>query len=204
MRYLLFILLCCNTQSILCQAIDDKLQSIVDRQLGYSEFDHANVTLTLLDIETNKLIAAHRPDKVLIPASSLKLITTLTGIKTLGSDYRFKTGLYYSGTILSLILISEPTRLRRISYAVFCLKKNQVSSVCLKSSIKKIGFSRKGVTVASGLSCAPATQAPSYQSSDSSSPPVTPTAQTRPARGLFIPYNLCVSVTLRAKKIFWA
>ena len=34
--------------------------------------------------------------------------------------------------VLSLIQISEPTRLRRISYAVFCLtkKKTQVSSRC--------------------------------------------------------------------------
>src|SRR5660398_197085 len=29
----------------------------------------------------------------------------------------------YSARLLSLIHISEPTRLRRISYAVFCLKK---------------------------------------------------------------------------------
>ena len=28
-------------------------------------------------------------------------------------------------SLLSLIHISEPTRLRRISYAVFCLKKNR-------------------------------------------------------------------------------
>ena len=30
-----------------------------------------------------------------------------------------------SGHLLSLIHISEPTRLRRISYAVFCLKKKK-------------------------------------------------------------------------------
>jgi len=99
MRYLLFILLCCFTQNIVSQANIEKLQSIVDKQLSYSEFDHANVTLTLLDIETNNIIASHRPDKVLIPASSLKLITTLTGIKTLGPEFRFKTGLYYNGSI---------------------------------------------------------------------------------------------------------
>ena len=30
-----------------------------------------------------------------------------------------------AGAVLSLIHISEPTRLRRISYAVFCLKKKK-------------------------------------------------------------------------------
>jgi D-alanyl-D-alanine carboxypeptidase/D-alanyl-D-alanine-endopeptidase (penicillin-binding protein 4) len=55
--------------------------------------------LTLLDIESKKILASHRPDKVLVPASSLKLLTTLTGIKILGSEFKFKTGLYYSGSI---------------------------------------------------------------------------------------------------------
>jgi D-alanyl-D-alanine carboxypeptidase/D-alanyl-D-alanine-endopeptidase (penicillin-binding protein 4) len=99
MRYLSFILLVCCIQNVLAQSTEHKLQSIVDRQLGYSEFDHANVTLTLLDIESKKILASHRPDKVLVPASSLKLLTTLTGIKILGSEFKFKTGLYYSGSI---------------------------------------------------------------------------------------------------------
>ena len=34
-------------------------------------------------------------------------------------------GFYYTYDCLSLIHISEPTRLRRISYAVFCLKKKK-------------------------------------------------------------------------------
>lgn len=75
------------------------VQSIIDKQLSYSEFEHANISLSLIDIESNKLIASHRPQKVLVPASSLKLITTLTGIQILGADYRFKTILYYSGIL---------------------------------------------------------------------------------------------------------
>src|SRR5660398_220602 len=43
--------------------------------------------------------------------------------------------------VLSLIHISEPTRLRRISYAVFCLKKkkkkNKKAKYCIPYSKKK-------------------------------------------------------------------
>ena len=38
---------------------------------------------------------------------------------------------------LSLIHISEPTRLRRISYAVFCLKKKTLSLVHLNSPVRR-------------------------------------------------------------------
>ena len=39
---------------------------------------------------------------------------------------RLRDRLEWEGNILSLIHISEPTRLRRISYAVFCLKKKKI------------------------------------------------------------------------------
>src|SRR5660397_204114 len=41
------------------------------------------------------------------------------------------------GLILSLIHISEPTRLRRISYAVFCLKKKKKQKKKIKQKTRK-------------------------------------------------------------------
>ena len=38
---------------------------------------------------------------------------------------------------LSLIHISEPTRLRRISYAVFCLKKKKKNSITRYAAVTK-------------------------------------------------------------------
>src|SRR5660398_293714 len=44
---------------------------------------------------------------------------------------------------LSLIHISEPTRLRRISYAVFCLKKKKKENTETRSKIKIIDNKKK-------------------------------------------------------------
>jgi serine-type D-Ala-D-Ala carboxypeptidase/endopeptidase (penicillin-binding protein 4) len=41
-----------------------------------------------------RIIAAVHEDRTLIPASILKLLTTLTALKKLGLDYRFRTGFY--------------------------------------------------------------------------------------------------------------
>ncbi|MEM8909128.1 MAG: D-alanyl-D-alanine carboxypeptidase/D-alanyl-D-alanine-endopeptidase, partial [Bacteroidota bacterium] len=43
--------------------------------------------------------ASHHPDQSLIPASSLKVVTTAMALKFLGSDYTFKTTLEYDGQI---------------------------------------------------------------------------------------------------------
>ena len=50
----------------------------------------------------------------------ITLLTCVTGAKSIEKANKFMMPLF-----LSLIHISEPTRLRRISYAVFCLKKKK-------------------------------------------------------------------------------
>jgi serine-type D-Ala-D-Ala carboxypeptidase/endopeptidase (penicillin-binding protein 4) len=52
-----------------------------------------------VDIKTGREIASINPDLSLIPASTQKVITTLTSLALLGSDYRFETLLQYHGTI---------------------------------------------------------------------------------------------------------
>ena len=44
-------------------------------------------------------LAAYNADSRLVPASNLKLITTGTALHAFGPDYRFRTGLGYTGTI---------------------------------------------------------------------------------------------------------
>jgi len=52
-----------------------------------------------MDITNNQLIAGHRANKTMIPASSLKVLITGIALKKLGKDYRFKTELVYDGII---------------------------------------------------------------------------------------------------------
>ncbi|MDR0694134.1 MAG: D-alanyl-D-alanine carboxypeptidase/D-alanyl-D-alanine-endopeptidase [Prevotellaceae bacterium] len=62
-------------------------------------FRHVSMSLLAIDAATEQVIASYRPEAALLPASTLKLVTTGLSLLSLGSDYRFRTSLYYDGTI---------------------------------------------------------------------------------------------------------
>ncbi len=49
------------------------------------------------EAKTGKVIEALNEDRQLIPASTLKVLSTATALKLLGADFRFQTRLFYSG-----------------------------------------------------------------------------------------------------------
>ncbi len=98
MRFFTLILLLAS-YSISAQSSYEDLQVKIERHLASDLFRASNITLSIVDIESQELLASHRPHKVLTPASSLKLLTTMTGLHTLGSSYRFETKIYYKGKI---------------------------------------------------------------------------------------------------------
>ena len=59
----------------------------------------AKISIAVLDLVNNDLIAEYEAKTTLIPASSLKVITTASALAALGKDYRYKTQLAYTGTI---------------------------------------------------------------------------------------------------------
>ncbi len=60
---------------------------------------NAHFGFLAVDVETGKVIAEHKPDLSLMPASTMKALTTATALEVLGKDYVFKTRLEYSGSI---------------------------------------------------------------------------------------------------------
>lgn len=62
-------------------------------------FKHAGISISLIDVKTGKLLVSYDPYRSLIPASSLKVVTTSSALAILGEDYKFKTALQYDGTI---------------------------------------------------------------------------------------------------------
>ncbi len=81
----------------------EKLQEIVENLLAEEALDGAVVSIcartgggkTLVDIGA---------DNMVMPASNIKLITTGAAMHALGSDYRFSTGIGYSGRIEGCVL----------------------------------------------------------------------------------------------------
>lgn len=60
---------------------------------------NASVGFYAIYLETGSVIAEYNPEMSLVPASTLKLVTTATALEMLGKNFRFKTSVQYNGTI---------------------------------------------------------------------------------------------------------
>ena len=67
--------------------------------LNHPDIAPASVGLQLRKGSTGEILLAKNADKLLLPASIQKLYTTAYAIDKLPNDYRFKTHVYYSGSI---------------------------------------------------------------------------------------------------------
>jgi serine-type D-Ala-D-Ala carboxypeptidase/endopeptidase (penicillin-binding protein 4) len=67
--------------------------------LSDSSMRHAEISLRLIDADSNKTLFEYNPDRSLIPASVMKLITTSSALELLGPDYTFKTSIGYTGKL---------------------------------------------------------------------------------------------------------
>ncbi|MBK7476516.1 MAG: D-alanyl-D-alanine carboxypeptidase [Haliscomenobacter sp.] len=75
------------------------IQRAVQQFAADPALKHAGVGISVVDIQTNQMAASHLPHLSLVPASSLKVVTSSTAMAVLGSSYRFLTQLEIGGTI---------------------------------------------------------------------------------------------------------
>lgn len=69
-----------------------------------NQWKHAHVGFALHEVKSGKMMAGYNHDKCFVPASSLKLISSLTAWEVLGANYTFKTILAYDGTLTDSVL----------------------------------------------------------------------------------------------------
>ncbi len=72
--------------------------------LQHKTLKNASIGFYAYNLTDNKAIINHNGDLALIPASSLKLITTATALEILGENHRFTTTISYSGKIENGVL----------------------------------------------------------------------------------------------------
>ncbi len=68
-----------------------QLKSRIDKLIKSPPLSQAQVAIEVFSISRGERLYAHQPDKALIPASNLKLLTTAAALNRLGPDYRFRT-----------------------------------------------------------------------------------------------------------------
>jgi len=59
----------------------------------------AQVAYSFLDLEDNSIVAEYQQNKLLNPASTLKLLTSFIFLEKVGRDHQFETQISYNGTI---------------------------------------------------------------------------------------------------------
>ena len=67
--------------------------------LSDSTMEHASVSFSIIDADSGNSVFEYNPDKSLIPASILKLVTSAAALEMLGPDHTFKTSVGYTGSL---------------------------------------------------------------------------------------------------------
>jgi len=71
----------------------------LDLLLSDSSMTHASVSFCILNASDGKLVFEHNSQKSLIPASTMKLVTSSAALELLGPELTFKTTIGYTGTL---------------------------------------------------------------------------------------------------------
>ena len=82
--------------------IEGKLQSILDE---YSP--KTRIGFCVYDLTDDKMLYQYNSKELFRPASTQKLLTSITALHTLGGSYNFKTSIYYSGEIKDSVLTGD-------------------------------------------------------------------------------------------------
>ena len=84
----------------LCSFAQNDFQTELQKLLQQPEYQNATVGIQIVDLETEKPLFELNADNLMIPASTLKIVTSATALEILGADYRFQTKIGYTGDLL--------------------------------------------------------------------------------------------------------
>lgn len=90
--------------SAMAQTVSQKLEKAFQQFENDSQLKHAISSLYVIDARTGKLVFDKNSQVGLAPASTQKIITSVTAFELLGKEYRYKTELGYDGKIDNGIL----------------------------------------------------------------------------------------------------
>src|SRR5688572_32655872 len=81
------------------QTVNLKLQKAFQQFESDAQLKHAISSLYVIDAKTGKVVFDKNSLIGLAPASTQKIITSVTAFELLGKEFRYKTELGYKGTI---------------------------------------------------------------------------------------------------------
>lgn len=67
----------------------------------------AHIALAINDVATGTVLADYNSEKLFVPASLTKIVTTISALNILGEDFRFSTRIYIHGTVSDSTLTGD-------------------------------------------------------------------------------------------------
>lgn len=80
----------------LCYGLCANAADGFNKVIAKSGIPKGNISVSIKDVKTGKVIYELNPDKLVPPASTQKLVTLAAALDTLGPDYQFETSIYKS------------------------------------------------------------------------------------------------------------
>ncbi len=81
-----------------------RAQAPIEQFLQAPYMQGASFSLSVKEVESGKTVYSYDAERLLTPASVLKVVTTATALDVLGADYRFPTVLAYDGAVRDGVL----------------------------------------------------------------------------------------------------
>jgi D-alanyl-D-alanine carboxypeptidase/D-alanyl-D-alanine-endopeptidase (penicillin-binding protein 4) len=79
--------------------IHAQLNRVVEDWKNDKELKNASISFCVLDVNTSGVILEQNSHQSLIPASTLKVVTTSAALGILGKDFRYETKIFYTGSL---------------------------------------------------------------------------------------------------------
>ena len=76
--------------------LEQRIQQVMDRAV----FTHASWGMEFYDLEAKRTVYSVNRDRLMVPGSTTKLLTTGTALELLGADHRFHTRVYRTGPVV--------------------------------------------------------------------------------------------------------
>lgn len=107
MKFYIFVLLLFTGMFIIGQITVpipniNKVKAELVKLSEHPDLKNASIGFFAIDMEDNTVIAEYNADMSLVPASVMKVFTTAAALEILGSNFKFKTSIHYTGEIDTL------------------------------------------------------------------------------------------------------
>ncbi len=83
------------------------LQARLDTLVSSPMLQYTQLGMMVYDLTADSTLYTFNPKQTMRPASTMKLLTSISALDQLGGKYEFKTSLYYTGSVKDSVLIGD-------------------------------------------------------------------------------------------------